>query len=72
MGGATRATNNTVEMQAMIEALYWLNSGIEGKIITVESLYVKGLIDEKFVARENKAIAMLLCHLWKLVWEKCV
>ena len=29
--GATGATNNT-EMQAMIEAFYWLNSGIECKI----------------------------------------
>ena len=72
--GATRATNNTADMQAVIEALYWLNSGIEGKhiplsskvMITVNSLCIKGLIDEKFVARENKAIAMLLCHLWKV------
>ena len=44
--GATRATNNTAEMQALIGALYWLNSGIEDKsvsddmkiIVTVESL----------------------------------
>ena len=76
--GATRATNNTAEMQAMIGALYLVYSGIEGKIfssstkvmITVDSLYVKGLIDEKFVARENKAIAMLLYRLWKVVREK--
>ena len=26
--GATRATDNTAEMQAMIEAPHWLNSGI--------------------------------------------
>ena len=77
--GATRATNNTAEMQAMFEAPSWLNSGIECKIfssstkvmITVDSLFVKGLIDEMFVARgENKAMAMLLCHLWKVVTEK--
>ena len=72
---ATRSTNNTAEMQAMIEALHWLNSCIEGKLyslstkvlITVDSLYVNGLIDENFVARENKAIAMLLCRLWNVV-----
>ena len=39
-------------------------------MITVESFYVKELIDEKFVARENKAIAILLCHLWKVVRNK--
>ena len=74
----TRSTNSTAEMQAMIEALHWLNSCIEGKLyspstkvlITVDSLYVKGLIDEKFVARENKAIAMLLCLWWKVVEGK--
>ena len=53
--------------------------GIEGKIFssstklmtTVDSPYVKGLIDEMFVARgENKSMAMLLCHLWKVVTEK--
>ena len=71
--GATRATNNTSEMQALIEALYWLNSCVEDKklpyyskvMITVDSLCVKGLIDEEFVARENRAIAMRLCHMWK-------
>ena len=44
--GATR----TAEMQAMIEALYWLHSCIEGKLyspstkelITVDLVYVKG------------------------------
>ena len=79
-----RATNKTAEMQAMIEALYWLNSGIENKSIlssskvlnTVDSLYVKGLIEEKFVARENKAMALLLGHgklsgakfIWLYAW----
>ena len=73
--GATRKTNNTAEMQALIEALCWLNSGIEDKsipdykevMVTVGSLFVKGLIDQKFMARENKATAMLLCQLWKVV-----
>ena len=76
--GATRSTNNTAEMQALIEALYWLNSGIEDKsipdykivMVTVDSLYVKGLIEQKFTSRENKAIALLLCHLWKVVSSK--
>ena len=56
--GATRATNNTAEMQGVIEVLFWLNSCLErgtvhaddGVLITVDSLYVKGLIDEKFIA----------------------
>ena len=39
-------------------------------MIIVDSLYVKGLIDQKFTVRENKAIAMLLCHLWKVVRNK--
>ena len=73
--GATRTTNNKAEMQALIEALYLLNSGIEDKsipddekvMVTVDSLYVKGLIEQQFTARENKAVVMLLCHLWKVV-----
>ena len=59
---ATRTTNNTAEMQALIEALNWLNSGIEDKsipsckkvMVTVDSLHVKGLIDQKCMARESK------------------
>ena len=55
--GAIRATNNTAEMQALIEALFWLNSCVEQKglpssskvMITVDSLYVKGL----FVIRQQ-------------------
>ena len=51
--GAMRATNNTAEMQEVIEALYWLNSGMENKsipsyrkvLITVDSLYVNLLIE---------------------------
>ena len=39
-------------------------------MVTVDSLYVKGLIDQKFTARENKAIAMLLYHLLKVVKNK--
>ena len=74
--GAIRATNNTAEMQALIEALFWLNSCVEQKalpisskvMVTVDSLYVKGLIDEKFVARENRALAMLL--MWKVTKKK--
>ena len=72
--GATHATNNTAEMQALIEALFWLNSCVEQQglpsfskvMITEDSLYVKGFIDEKFVARENRALAILLCHMWRV------
>ena len=39
-------------------------------MITVDSLYVKELIVEKFVARENNSIAMLLSHLCKVVRNK--
>ena len=39
-------------------------------MITVDSLYVKGLIGEMFVARENRALAILLCHMWKVTKKK--
>ena len=60
-------------MQPLIEALLWLNSCVQqGNLptfsivmITVDSLYVKGLIDEEFVARENSTLATLLCHMLK-------
>ena len=76
--GAIRATNNTAEMQALIEALFWLNSCVEQKglpssskvVITIDSLHVKGLIDEKFVARKNRALAILHCHMWKVTMKK--
>ena len=63
--GAIRATNNTAEVQALIEALFGLNSYVEHDNLpifsyvmkTVDSLYVRVLIDEKFVERENRALA---------------
>ena len=39
-------------------------------MMTVDSLHVKGLIDEKFVARENRALAASLCHLWIVTKKK--
>ena len=33
--GAIRATNNTTEMQALIEALFWLNSCVEHDDLTI-------------------------------------
>ena len=71
--GAPRVTNNTSEMQGVIEALFWLNSCVERRtlhadddvLITVDSLYVKGLIDEENTARENRVLARL-CHMWKV------
>ena len=67
----TRPTHNTGEMQALIEALFWLSSFVEQNILqasnnvlfTVDSLYVKGLIEDKFVARENRVLATLLRHM---------
>ena len=75
---AFRAENNTAEMQALIETLFWLNSCVEqdnlptfnNVMITVDSLYVKALIDEKFVARENRSLATLLCHMWKVTKKR--
>ena len=75
---AIRATNNTAEVQAQVEALIWLNSCVEQKglpisskvMVTVDSSYVKGVIDEKFVARENRALAILLCHMWNVTKKK--
>ena len=45
--------NNTAEMQALIEALFWLKSCVERQglpisskvMVTMDSLHVKGLID---------------------------
>ena len=75
--GAFHATNNTAEMQALIEALSWLNCvkqdvlPFSSKVMmTVDSLYVQGLIGEKFAARENRALATLLCHMWKVTQKK--
>ena len=48
-------------------------------MVTVDSLYVKEVIDKKFVARENRVLATLLCRVrvWKRVqtlgdWEEDV
>ena len=40
--GATRSTNNTAEMQALIEALCWLNRGIGDKSITDDKGVIGG------------------------------
>ena len=58
------------EMQGLIEALFWLNTRVEqgilqvysAEMITVDSLYVKGLEGNKFVAREIGVLAALLRH----------
>ena len=71
-------TNSTAEMQGVIEALFWLNTCVEqgalratnDVLITVDSLHVKGLIEEKFVARENRVLSTLLRHMWKSEEEK--
>ena len=65
--GATRATNNTAKMQGVIEVLFWLNFS---KLMTVNSHYVKGLIEEKFTARENRVLATLLGHMWKVTKQR--
>ena len=62
--GATGATNNTAEMQGIIEALFWLNSCVErgalhadaDVLFTVDSRCGKVLIDEKFTAREHRDV----------------
>ena len=58
------------EMQGLIEALFWLYTCEEQGVlqassavmITVDSLYVKVLVDDKFVAREHRVLATQLCH----------
>ena len=75
---ATRVTSNTAEMHGVIEALFWLDTCVERRtlyanedvLITVDSLHVKGLIDEKFIARENRVLATLLCHMWKVTKQR--
>ena len=39
-------------------------------LITVDSLHVKGLIDEKFIARETRVLATMLCHMWKVTKQR--
>ena len=39
-------------------------------MVPVDSFFVKRRIDEKFVARENRALAILLCHMWKVTKKK--
>ena len=76
--GATRVTNNTAEMQGVIEALFWLNTCVEQGALhatndmptTVDSLHVTGLIEEKLVARENRVLATLLRHMWKVTKKR--
>ena len=68
------ATNNTAEMQALIEALFRLNSCVaqddlpsfSNVMMTVDSLHVKELMNDKFLERENRALATLLCHMCKV------
>ena len=52
--GATRAANNTGEMQGVFEAPLWLKTCVEqdsAVMIAEDSLHVKGLVGDKFVAR---------------------
>ena len=68
----------TAEMQGVIEALFWLHSCVERDtlhadddvLFTVDSRNVKGLIDEKFTARENRVLATLLGHMWKVTKQR--
>ena len=61
--GATRVTYNTAEMEGVVEALFWLRTCVEREtvhansdvLITVDSLYVKGLIDEIYRQRKQSA-----------------
>ena len=39
-------------------------------LFTVDSRYVKELIDEKFTARENRVLATLLGHMWKVTKQR--
>ena len=39
-------------------------------MITVDPSYAKGLVDEKFVARDNGALAILFCHMCKVTKKK--
>ena len=57
---------------------FWLNTCVERRalhadndvLITVNSLFVKELIEEKFIARENRVLATLLRHMWKVTKER--
>ena len=65
-------------MQGVIEALFWLNTCVErgtlhadaDVLFTVDLRYVKGLNDEKFIARENRVLATLLCRMGKVTKQR--
>ena len=70
---AIRATNNTAEMQG--SRRFWLNSCVEQKGPSIfqqsddNSRFVRrqgAHRFEKFVARENRALAILLFHMWRV------
>ena len=81
--GATVISNGTAELQAMVEALFFLLSeglcrrrrvGQEQHICLGDSIilhpdasYVVGLCNNVFAIRENIVLARLVKHLWKVV-----
>ena len=68
--GATRLSNNTGELSAVVEALLWLLSSSDffsqgtPVVIHTDSKYVLGILTGKFAARENIALSKLALHLW--------
>ena len=64
--GATRVTNNTAEMQGVVEALFWLNTCVHA----TSDVLITVLIEEKFVAKENRVLATLLRHMWIVTKER--
>ena len=64
---AFRAANNTPEMQALIEALFWLSGCVEQKGVpnfqqsdgNSGLVFRQGLIDEKFVAKGEQGVGNL-------------
>ena len=61
--GAVRATNNTAEMQALIEALFWLNSCVEHDDFPIFQQSDGDIIDETFCGEgEQSAGNAALSH----------
>ena len=77
--GADKATSNTGEISAVIEAILWILVGMHGGgqlaedlsgtqiCIYTDSRYVFNLLSGKMAPKENLLICYLALHLWNLV-----
>ena len=69
--GATKMSNNTAELSAIIEAMIWTFQRPSSKYrFFSDSSYVVRLLKGDFVPQENVALALLAVHWWSLLEQK--